>query len=56
MRRLKVFRVDSPDSEIHLIIEETQTSENYECFVDMAEIKKAAKKEASKPLALFRGE
>lgn len=56
MRRLKVFRVDSPDGEIHLVIEETQVSENSECFVDMAEIKKVTKKKASKSLLLFREE
>jgi hypothetical protein len=56
MRRLEVFRVDSADSEIHLIIEETRASENSECFIDMAEIKEVAKKEASKPLVLFREE
>ena len=56
MRRLKVFRVDSPDGEIHLVIQETQGSENSECLVDMAEIKKVAKKEAIKPLVLFREE
>jgi hypothetical protein len=56
MRRLEDFRVDSPDSEIHFIIQEVQASENFECFVDIVEIKKAAKKEASKPLILFREE
>ena len=56
MRRLEVFRVDSPDSEVHFIIQEVQASENSECFIDMAEIKEVAKKEASKPLVLFREE
>jgi hypothetical protein len=56
MRRLKVFRVDSPDGEIHLVIKETRTSENSECFVNIDEIKKAMKKEAAKPLVLFREE
>jgi len=56
MRRLKVFRVDSPDGEIHLVIKETRTSENSECFVNIDEIKKAVKKEAAKPLVLFREE
>jgi hypothetical protein len=56
MRKLKVFRVDSPDGEIHLVIKETQSSENSECLLDMAEIKKIAKKEAAKPLVLFREE
>ena len=56
MRRLEAFRVDSPDGEIHIIINKTQTSENSECLVDMAELKKVSKKEASKPLVLFRKE
>jgi hypothetical protein len=56
MRRLEVFRVDSPDSEIHFIIKEVHAVENSECLVDIAEIKKVAKKEASKPLILFREE
>ena len=56
MRRLEIFRVDSLDGEIHIIIKETQVPENSECFVDIAEIKKVAKKEASKPLILFREE
>jgi hypothetical protein len=47
MRRLKVFRVDSHDGEIHLIIKETQASENSECFADMAE-----KKSTSSPFSV----
>ena len=56
MKRLKVCRVDSSDGEIHLVIEETQTSEHYECLADVAEIKKVSKKEAAKPLVLLREE
>jgi hypothetical protein len=56
MKRLKVYRVDSPDGEIHLVLEEPQTSENCECFTDVAEIKKVSKTEAAKPLILFREE
>jgi hypothetical protein len=56
MRRLKVFRVDSPDGEIHLIIDETRASEHSECFTDVAEIKKVSRTEAAKPLVLFREE
>ncbi len=56
MKRLKVFRIDSLDGEIHLVLKEPQTSENCECFTEAAEIKKISKKEATKPLVLFRGE
>jgi hypothetical protein len=56
MRRLKVFRVDSPGGEMHFVIEVTEVSENSECFVDITEIKKVAKKEAAKPLVLVREE
>jgi hypothetical protein len=56
MKRLKIYRVDSPNGEIHLVIEETETSEHSECFTDVAEIKKVSRKEASKPLVLFREE
>jgi hypothetical protein len=56
MKRLKVYRVDSPNGEIHLVIEETEVSENCECFTDMAEIKQVSRKDASKPLVLFREE
>jgi hypothetical protein len=56
MKRLRVHRVDSPDGEIHLVIEENQVSENSECFTEVAEIKKASRKEAEKPLALLREE
>jgi hypothetical protein len=56
MKRLRVYRVDSPDGEIHLVLEETEASENCECFTDMAEIKKISKKEAAKPLDLVREE
>ena len=56
MKSLKVHRVDSPDGEIHLIIEETLAFEDSECFADVAEIKKVARTEAAKPLVLFRKE
>jgi hypothetical protein len=56
VKRLKVFRIDSLDGEIHLVLKEPQTSENCECFTEAAEIKKISKKEATKPLVLFRGE
>jgi len=56
MKKLRVHRVDSPDGEIHLVLEETNVSEDSECFPDVAEIKKVLRKEASKPLVLFREE
>jgi hypothetical protein len=56
MKKLKVYRVDSSDGEIHLVIEETQASEHSECLADMAEIKKVSRKEAAKPLVLLREE
>ena len=56
MKSLKVHRVDSPDGEIHLIIEETLSFEDSECFADVAEIKRISRREAVKPLLLFREE
>jgi hypothetical protein len=56
MKRLSVYRVDSPDGEIHLVLEETEVAENCECFTNMVEIKKISKKEAAKPLDLVREE
>lgn len=56
MKKLAVYRVDSPDGEIHLVLEETRVSENFECFSDVVEIKKILRKEAAKPLVLFRAE
>ena len=59
MKCCKVYRVDSPNGEIHLVIDENSVSENSrcsECFTDVDEIKKVSKKEASKPLVLLREE
>jgi hypothetical protein len=58
MKRLRACRVDSPDGEIHFVLEETQPSEHSERFKDSdaAEIKKISRKEATKPLVLFREE
>jgi hypothetical protein len=56
MKRLRVYRVDSPDGEIHLVIEETDGSENCECSAEIVEIKKISRKEADKPLILLRKE
>jgi hypothetical protein len=56
MKRLRVNRVDSPDGEIHFILEEFQPSEHSEYFKDsdLTEIKRISRKEAAKPLILFR--
>ena len=56
MKSLKVHRVNSPDGEIHLIIENAKDFEGSECFADVAEIKKISREEASKPLVLLRKE
>jgi hypothetical protein len=56
MKRLKVYRVNSPDGEIHLVLEETEVYENCECFTDVAEIKKISRAEAAKALDLVREE
>jgi hypothetical protein len=58
MKRLRAHRVDSPNGEIHFVLEETQASEHSERFKDFdaVEIKKIARKEAAKPLVLFREE
>jgi hypothetical protein len=56
MKKLRVHRFDSPDGEIHLVIDENHGSENCECFTDVVEIKKISRKEADKPLVLLREE
>jgi len=58
MKRLRACRVDSPDGEIHFVLEEPRASEYSECFKDsdVAEIKNISRKEAAKPLVLFREE
>ena len=58
MKKIRVGRVDSSDGEIHFILEEfvhTELSEYYKDF-DIAEIKRISRKEAPKPLLLFREE
>jgi len=58
MERVRAHRVDSPNGEIHFVLEETQASEQSESFKDFdaVEIKKISRKEATKPLVLFRKE
>jgi hypothetical protein len=58
MKRLKAYRVDSPNGEIHFVLKESQSFEHSENFKDseIAEIKRITRKEAAKPLILFREE
>jgi len=58
MRKVRTCRVYSVAGETHFILEEPQTSEHSKCFKnhDQDEIKKISRKEANKPLILFREE
>jgi hypothetical protein len=56
MKTLKVYRVDSPDGEIHLVIEENRACKHSDCLTNVANLKKATREEASKPLILLRKE
>jgi hypothetical protein len=58
MRRLRARQVDSPNGEVHFILEEPQASEHSDRFKDYYafEIKKVSRKEAAKPLVLLREE
>ena len=59
MKEFKVNRVDSSNGEIHFIIlEELQPTEHSDYLKnpDLAEIKRISRKEAAKPLILFRKE
>jgi hypothetical protein len=58
MRRLRARKVDSPNGEVHFILEEPQASEHSDRFKDyyVFEIKKVSRKEAAKPLVLLREE
>jgi len=56
VKRYRVCRVDSPDGEIHLVLEEPTDSENSKCLVDVSEVKEISRKEAAKSLVLFREE
>ena len=58
LRKPRVVREESPNGEIHFILQEAkfdETRKNSEDF-DEAEIRKIMKKEASKPLLLLRAE
>ena len=58
MKPLLVVRVDSNDGDTHFVFMEYQLSEKnqYTQDYDEIEVKKASKKEASKPLILKRAE
>jgi hypothetical protein len=58
MRRLKARKVNSPNGEVHFILEEPPASEHSERFkdYDVDKIKKVLIKEAAKPLILLREE
>jgi hypothetical protein len=54
IKKLRVVRVDSPDGEIHYVLQESPILERSENAkdVDEVKVKKITKKEASKPLLL----
>ena len=58
MKPLQVVRVDSNDGDTHYVFLDLQPSEKniYAQDYDEIEVKKASKKEASKPLILNRSE
>jgi hypothetical protein len=56
MKKLRIYRIDSCDGEIHLVIDETSESETSDCLVDVTEIKKISKRDAAKPLTIVRDE
>jgi len=58
MKRVNVCRIDSSHGEIHIILEETPSTEHSEYKIDseIADIKRSSKEEAAKPLFLFREE
>jgi len=58
MKRLQVIRVESFNGDTHFVILESQLSEKRENAEDYdeAEVKKASKRDASKPLILARAE
>jgi hypothetical protein len=54
MKRFRVSRVVSSDGEIHLLIEDPQACENFECLANLSEIKKISKRDVDKKLLLSR--
>lgn len=58
MKKLRVRKVDLSDGDIHFILEESLPLEYSDYFrdSDVAELKRISKKEATKPLVLFREE
>jgi len=58
MKRLQVIRVDLLDGETHFVLLESKYSkkqENAEDY-DETEVKKESKRDAAKPLTLFRAD
>ena len=58
MKRVRLIRVDSPNGEIHFVLQEHQLSDRSENIKDFGEVdaKRITKKEATKPLILVREE
>ena len=58
MKHVRVVRVDSLNGDTHFVLLESQLSDNHGTAEDLdeGEIKKASKKDASKPLVLVRSE
>jgi hypothetical protein len=58
MKKLRVNSFDSPNGETHFILEEFQPTEHSEPFKDseLTEIKRISRKDAARPLVLFREE
>jgi hypothetical protein len=58
MKKLRVSSVDSPNGETHFILEEFQNTDHSEYLKDsdLTEIKRISRKDAAKPLVLFREE
>ena len=56
MKRLQVIRVDSLNGDTHFVILESQLSEKHDNAEDYdeVEVRKASKRDASKPLILAR--
>ena len=58
MKKLRVRRVDLSDGDMHFVLDESVPPEDSEYFKDsdVAELKRISRKEATKPLVLFREE
>jgi hypothetical protein len=58
LKKLRVCKIDSPNGDIHFILEDPYASGHSQPLLDLdiAAIRKISKKQASKPLVLFREE